>query len=324
MLAPMQGLTNRALRQVFADTAQPDVLFTEFVRVRPRYGKKKLDDDAPLVTNADLQEAVATAGDIPLVVQVIGSIEDGAIDAVKLLVDEGVQHINVNMGCPWGRMTSVLAGGGMFKAPETVFPLLSALRKLVPGTLSVKTRAGLDDERQLFGVLPAFADAGLDFLVLHARTVQQKYKGDANHALTAELVDTCPYPIIANGDVRTAEDADHVLQQTHAAGLMLGRGAIADVHLFQRIRGERGPCPTGVDRQRELAAHFSRLLTAFEGVFCGDTQVLHKLKESLAHVEDADQKKFIKRLKKARQVADAHSVLRDAMQQTPVHSNTYT
>ena len=69
---------------------------------------------------------------------------------------------------------------------------LTELRKLVPGSLSVKTRTGIDDERQLFEILPSFENAGIDFLVVHPRTVQQKYKGTANHQLTAEIVDRVP------------------------------------------------------------------------------------------------------------------------------------
>ena len=107
MLAPMQGLTNRALRDVYGQLANPDVLFTEFVRVRPNAKK--------VITDSDFVEATTRAAGIPLVVQVIGCADDGVVAAVGDLVARGVEHINVNMGCPFGRMTSVLAGGGMFK-----------------------------------------------------------------------------------------------------------------------------------------------------------------------------------------------------------------
>ena len=101
------------------------------------------------------------------------------MEATSDLVARGVKPINVNMGCPFGRMTSVLAGGGMFSRPETVEPMLTQLRRLVPGSLSVKTRTGIDDERQSFDVLSAFENSGIDFVVVHSRTVEQKYKGRA-------------------------------------------------------------------------------------------------------------------------------------------------
>lgn len=301
MLAPMQGLTNRALRQVFADLVQPDLLFTEFVRVRPRA-------EVPIAPS-DYLEATTRAPGIPLVVQVIGCADEGVVQATRDLIERGVEHINVNMGCPWGRMTSVLAGGGMFRAPETVAPMLEELRAIVPGSLSVKTRAGIDDERQIFEVLPAFEASGVDFLIVHPRTVQQKYKGQANHALTREIVARSSLCVIANGDVEDEAQAARVLEETGAAGLMLGRGAVSDPHLFQRVRGQAPPRPEGTPRRRELANYLAQLLEGYRELFCGDAQVLAKLKEVLAHVKDPDLARWVKKLKKTRRVADLAQTL---------------
>ena len=294
MLAPMQGLTNRGLRGVYGQTVRPDVLFTEFVRVRP-------GSPTP-VAASDFVEATTAVPGIPLVVQVIGSAEEGVREATAELVARGVQHINVNMGCPWGRMTSVLAGGGMFRAPHTVEPMLRELRQLVPGSLSVKTRTGIDDERQIFDVLPAFEAAGIDFLVVHSRTVKQKYRDIANHDLTAEIVDALPFPVIANGDVRTAEEARQVLEHTGAAGLMLGRGAVADPFLFDRIRGTAAPTPTDDERQQQLATLWGHLLDAYVELFAGDAQVLSKLGSLAKHVDDDGLRRWVKGVKKARSV----------------------
>ena len=301
MLAPMQGLTNRALRSVFGRLVQPDLLFTEFVRVRPR-------SETP-IANSDFLEATSTVPGIPLVVQVIGCADEGVLQATRDLVAAGVEHVNVNMGCPWGRMTSVLAGGGMFRAPETVAPMLRELRAIVPGSLSVKTRAGIDDERQIFEVLPAFEESGVDFLIVHPRTVQQKYKGAANHALTREIVACTSLTVIANGDVTDEEQAAQVLEATGAAGLMLGRGAVSDPHLFQRVRGLAPSRPQGQERKRELAAYLSLLLEGYRELFCGDAQVLRKLKEVLAHVQDPELTRWVKQLKKQRRVADLAKTL---------------
>jgi len=304
ILGPMQGLTNRALRAVFGQTVRPDVLFTEFVRVRPRAKQ--------LIANSDFSEALSTVPGIPLVVQVIGSADEGVVQATKDLVARGVQHINVNMGCPWGRMTSVLAGGGMFRSPETVEPMLTELRKLVPGSLSVKTRTGIDDERQIFKVLAAFENAGIDFLAVHPRTVAQKYRGDANHDLTREIVAHTSLTVIANGDIRDEVDAARVLEHTGASGLMLGRGAISDPKLFERIRGHAPPRPSGEERKRELAEHLELLLSAYVDLFHGDAQIISKFRENLAHVDDPDLARWIKKLKKRRQVAGVRELLAEA------------
>ncbi len=305
LLAPMQGITNRGLREVFGTTVVPDALFTEFVRVRP--------GSATPVTNADFIEATTQVPGIALVVQVIGCADEGVVQATRELVSRGVEHINVNMGCPWGRMTSVLAGGGMFRAPETVEPMLRELRQIVPGSLSVKTRSGIDDERQIFDVIPAFEAAEIDFLVVHARTVQQKYTGHANHELTREIVDRIGMPVIANGDVTTVAEAAAVMKQTGAAGLMIGRGAIADPWLFNRIRGSAPDRPEGVQRRRELARYLSLLLTSYEAIFYGDAQILAKLKSVVALIEDPDQRRWCKALKKQKHVASVRRLLDTAL-----------
>jgi tRNA-dihydrouridine synthase B len=301
MLAPMQGLTNRGLRAVFARTAQPDVLFTEFVRISAK-GKGLISDN-------DFVEATATTPGIPLVVQVIGCLDEGVIEATQQLVDRGVEHINVNMGCPFGRMTSVLAGGGMFKSPETIEPMLSQMRKLVPGSLSVKTRTGIDDERQLLALLPFFENAGVDFLIVHSRTVQQKYRGHANHDLTRELVESTRLPLIANGDIANEVRAAQILESTGAAGLMLGRGAIADPRLFQRIRGHQPKRPTGPQYEKEFGRHLRVLLAEYDKLFCGDAQVLAKMKETLVHVKQPDVARFAKKLLKRRTLSDFRAAL---------------
>lgn len=304
MLAPMQGVTNRALRQVFGQTVRPDVLFTEFVRVRP--GAKKL------IANSDFIEALQDVPGVPLVVQVIGSAAEGVVQAAEELVARGVEHINVNMGCPFGRMTSELAGGGMFKDPASVEPMLSALREIVPGSLSVKTRLGIDDDRGLLQILPSFEASGVDFVVVHARTVAQKYRGDANHERTAEVVQATSLPVVANGDVRDEARAAEVLEETGACGLMLGRGALADPLLFERIRGQAPARPSGDARKRELAIHFALLLAAYREVFHGDVQIISKLKETLAHVHDPDLARWIKALKKQKKVAALEELLLQA------------
>jgi tRNA-dihydrouridine synthase len=300
----MQGLTNRALRSVYAETAVPDLLFTEFVRVRPRA--------KVMVAQSDFTEALATSPGIPLIVQVIGCAEEGVIPATRELVDRGVQHINVNMGCPFGRMTSVLAGGGMFRTPHTVEPMLKELRKIVPGSLSVKTRTGLDDERQLFEILPAFENAGIDFLVVHSRTVDQKYKGAANHTITQELVERTSIPLIANGDVRNVKQAAEVLSTTGARGLMLGRGAIADPRLFDRIRGKADSDPGVTQRKREVAEHTARLLRAYMDVFCGEAQILSKLRETLVHYKDPDLRRWGRKISKRRAISEVSAMLEQA------------
>ncbi len=281
MLAPMQGLTNRAMRALFAEWVHPDLLFTEFMCVHAASTKKRL-------SLSDRREIASEEQAIPLVVQLIGHGCEPLMAAARESQACGARHLNLNMGCPYGRMTSGFTGGGMLRRPELLEELIPSLRQVIEGTFSIKLRAGYDDMRQVFSLLPLFERAGVDFLILHPRTVVQEYDGLADHAITAEVVRSTSLPVIANGDIRTAADGRRVLEQTGAAGLMLGRGAIADPLLFERLRGRASAEPDLRERATMLRRYLGDLNERYRQLFCGDTQVLAKLKAAVTQMDDPD------------------------------------
>lgn len=302
MLAPMQGLTNRGLRHLFAQWVKPDTLFTEFMRVAPGETSKRLA--AP-----DLREIVATEEGIPLVVQLIGHGTAALVAAARLAQNAGAAHINLNLGCPFGRMTTGLTGGGMLQEPALLQELIPALREAVQGSFSVKLRAGYDNPQQIFSLLPLFESARVDFLILHPRTVVQEYEGLADHAITTRMVQESSLPVIANGDIRTVADGMQLLERTGSAGLMLGRGAIADPLLFQRLRARTLDQPERTERAAMLRHYLTGLLERYQGLFCGEQQILGKVKTVFATMDDPDFAKQIKGLKKARSIQQFHEQL---------------
>jgi len=302
LLAPMQGVTTRALRALFIEWVGPDVVFTEFMRVNPVAARRRLSAD-------DLREVAPSEGGTPLVVQLIGHGREALVSAALAAQTAGARHLNLNLGCPYGRMTSGLTGGGMLRRPDELAEIIPALRQAVTGSFSVKLRSGYDDPGQIFSLLPLLEAAGVDFLVLHPRTVVQEYGGAADHGVTAAVVRRTRLPVIANGDVRTAADGWRVLEATGAAGLMLGRGAIADPLLFQRLRGRAPAAPDRYERAVGLRRYLRDLITRYGEIFHRETQVLGKVKGVLATMDDPDFENVRKRLKKARTVRDFRSVL---------------
>jgi tRNA-dihydrouridine synthase B len=301
MLAPMQGLTNRALRSLFIDWVRPDVVFTEFMRVKSSPVKR--------LSASDLREAGSAGGGVPLVAQLVGHGTDALVAAAEAAQAAGARHINLNLGCPYGRMTSGLTGGGMLKRPAELAEIIPPLRLAVAGTFSIKLRAGYDDPAQVFALLPLFETAGVDFLVLHPRTVVQEYEGLADHGVTAEVVRQTRLPVIANGDIRDAAAGLRVLRETGAAGLMLGRGAIADPLLFERLRGRAAAEPDPEERVALLRRYLLGLLERYREIFCGDAQVLGKLKAVLSTMDDPACETAHKRLRRAKNLPAFTAVL---------------
>ncbi len=304
MLAPMQGLTNQALRAHFIERVRPDAVFTEFMRVNPAAAVKRL-------STVDLQQMSAAEDGVPLVVQLVGHGCEALVSAARAAQEAGAIHLNLNMGCPYGRMKSGLTGGGMLRRPADLLEVIPALREAITGTFSVKLRAGYEDPEQIFSLLPLFESAGVDFLVLHSRTVVQQYAGYADHGITARVVQATSLPVIANGDIRSAADGERVRQQTGAAGLMLGRGAIADPLLFQRLRGLADPAPDLDVRRAELGSYLQDMLGRYRVLFCGDMQVLGKLKAIISQMDDPGLVKELKGLRRAANLRSFTALLQE-------------
>lgn len=305
MLAPMQGLTNKGLRELFATWVQPDTLFTEFMRVAGGESRKPLSP-------SDLNEIGSDEGVIPLVVQLIGHSTESLVAAARTAENAGAAHINLNLGCPFGRMNSGLTGGGILQRADLLHELIPAMRNAIKGTFSVKLRAGYDNPEQIFSLLSLFESAKVDFLILHPRTVLQEYEGTANHLITARVVKESALPVIANGDVRTAEQGLRLLEQTGAAGLMLGRGAIADPLLFQRIRRGIIALPERSEKMAMLKHYLTELLTRYQGIFCGEQQILGKVKAVFSTMDEPEFERVIKKLVKTRTVRE-FILLKDAI-----------
>jgi tRNA-dihydrouridine synthase len=303
MLAPMQGLTNRALRAYFIEHVRPDVIFTEFMRVNTAPAGAGL-------TAADLRDVASEQDGVPLVVQLVGHEREALVLAARVAQEAGAAHINLNMGCPYGRMGGGQTGGGMLRCPDNLAEVIPALRDVIGGSFSVKVRAGYDDPEQILSLLPLFESSGVDFLVLHPRTVIQKYEGIADHEVTAGVVRSTRLPVIANGDIRSAAAGGRLLGETGAAGLMLGRGAIADPLLFRRLRGVVNPESGQKERRGELERYLREVLARYGQLFCGDTQVLNKVKEIVAYLDEPELVKPLKELRRAKTVRAFEAALR--------------
>ncbi len=292
MLAPMQGLSNRAMRSLLIEWVRPDVVFTEFMRIS-NVSRKRLSRN-------DLREAGSTSGNVPLVVQLVGNETGALVTAARAAAAAGAQHINLNLGCPYGRMTSGATGGALLQHPEILAEIVPALRQAISGSFSIKMRAGYDNPQQIFSLLPLFEEHALDFLVLHPRTVVQKYDGVADHRLTQRVVANCSLPVIANGDIKTTAQGLQILQETGAAGLMLGRGALSDPLLFTRLREQQRQPPTEVEIKAMIRFFLENLLERYTEMFSGERQVLDKMKNVLCFIDRSELSRPIGRLKRTR------------------------
>ena len=162
----------------------------------------------------------------PLAIQIFGSDPRVMADAARMVEAAGADLVDINFGCPVRKVTKTGAGATLLEDPERAARIVGAVAEAVDIPVSVKMRRGLGDgSRACLEVGPRLVEAGAQSLTLHPRSARQMYTGEADHRLTAELVELVNVPVIASGDITSRARAQAVLATTGAAAVMVGRGA---------------------------------------------------------------------------------------------------
>lgn len=193
----------------------------------------------------------------PLAVQIFGSEAGPMAEAARTVEAAGANVIDINMGCPVRKVTKTGAGGHLIDGDGSeAATLVEAVASAVSVPVTVKMRRGVRaDSRSCLTVGPRLVEAGAQALTLHPRSVTQMYTGDADHSLTAELVELVDVPVMASGDITSRARADAVLHTTGAAAVMIGRGAQGNPWLLAELTGSvdgDGAGPTNAAVAAEL------------------------------------------------------------------------
>src|SRR5437870_5494299 len=177
----------------------------------------------------------------PLAVQIFGSEPEIMAEAARMVEDAGADLVDINFGCPVKKVTKTGAGATMLEDPEGACAVVAAVSEAVSVPVTVKMRRGLGNgSRSCLELGPRLVEAGAESLTLHPRSAKQMYTGEADHSLTAELVERVDVPVIASGDVTSRGRAQAVLATTGAAAVMVGRGAQGNPWALREIvDGER-------------------------------------------------------------------------------------
>ncbi|HEX4324549.1 MAG TPA: tRNA-dihydrouridine synthase [Gaiellaceae bacterium] len=167
-----------------------------------------------------------SADEHPLAIQIFGADPGAMADAARMVEAAGAAIVDMNFGCPVRKVTRTGAGAHLMEDEALACRVVAAVAAAVDVPVTVKMRRGVaNGSRACLELGPQLVAAGARGLTLHPRSAQQMYTGEADHALTAELVERVDVPVIASGDVTSREKALAVLEQTGAAAVMVARGA---------------------------------------------------------------------------------------------------
>ncbi len=193
------------------------------------------------------------ADEHPLAIQIFGSEPSVMAEAARMVEAAGADLVDVNFGCPVRKVTKTGAGATVLDDPDRACRIVSAMAEAVSIPVSVKMRRGIEnDSRACLDVGPRLVEAGAATLTLHPRSAKQMYTGEADHTLTAELVDLVDVPVIASGDVTSRARAQAVLATTGAAAVMVGRAAQGNPWVLREIADGDASAPTREEVAAEL------------------------------------------------------------------------
>ena len=194
-----------------------------------------------------------SADERPLAVQIFGADPDVMADAARMVEDAGADIVDVNFGCPVRKVTKTGAGATLLDDRERACRIVSSVAEAVSVPVTVKMRRGLENgSRACLDVGPRLVDAGAASLTLHPRSAKQMYTGEADHSLTAELVELVDVPVVASGDVTSRARAQAILATTGASAVMVGRAAQGNPWALREILESEAAEPSREEVVAEL------------------------------------------------------------------------
>ncbi len=262
LLAPMEGLLDFVLRDVLTRVGGIDRCVSEFIRVTGTL----LPDRTFLRIVPELKNRGRTPAGVPVRAQLLGSDPACMAENAARLASLGPEGIDLNFGCPAKGVNRHRGGAVLLDEPELIGEIVAAVRRAVPAHMpvSAKMRLGYHCSTRTLECAHAIESGGAMELVVHARTKADGYKPPAYWERIQEIRAAVSIPVIANGEIWTAEDAQRCRIRSGCNAIMLGRGIVADPGLALGIRanGEtvKGATVNGEAANRERGISWDELL----------------------------------------------------------------
>ncbi len=227
---PMEGIGGPFFRRALESAGLADFWITPFIRISINVPRK--NRLARIL--ADWKESK-----LPVIVQLLGSDPELVATSAKEIKELGFAGINLNFACPSKMVTGSGGGGAMLKCPDAVRKVVLAVKQACPDfSVSVKLRSGVSDPNEINQIVPALRDTGIDFMILHFRTVREMYDpvpgGPERTAKAVELAGSLP--VIGNGDIDSIEKAEKMGNISGCAGICAARGLFRAPSLFPLIK----------------------------------------------------------------------------------------
>ncbi len=256
VLAPLAGVTDRSFRRLCREQGA-SLAVTEMVSAQG------------LVDGSDRSSAHLDfePDETPISVQIFGS-EPGVMAAgAEVAAERNPDLIDINCGCPVKKIVNRNAGAALMREPERLGQIVAAMKKAVPIPITVKIRSGWDRDDDAPLVAKIVEQAGAAAIAVHGRSRKAKFKGQADWDVIRRVKEAVKIPVAGNGDVKSPEDAERMVEETGCDLVMVGRWAIGNPWLFgrieQRLAGRHTPdLPSARERITVAIDHLWRSVEA--------------------------------------------------------------
>ncbi len=263
MVAPMAGVTDNPFRKLCKSFGAGHAVSEMIIADTALYARKKS------LYRANFDGEIA-----PISAQIAGAEPDKLAQAARYQIDNGAQIIDINMGCPVKKVCRKLAGSALLQDEDLVARLLDAAVNAVNAPVTLKTRLGFENGREnILRVAKRAEQAGIAAIAIHGRTREDMYTGAARYELIREVKESVNIPVIANGDIDSAQKAQQVYDMTGCDAVMIGRAAQGQPWIFRDIEhylrtGDTLTAPHISEIKEIVLAHLQELY-AFYGEYSG-------------------------------------------------------
>lgn len=268
-LAPMAGVTDKSFRELCKKRGA-EGMTTEMVSSKA------------LIFNDKKTNILCRISDFerPCALQLFGRVPQEIAKAAILVMKYQPCAIDINMGCPAPKIAGNGDGSALMKDPDLCGRIVSEVRRTLDSEgysdipVTVKIRAGFDKEHiTAVQVAKKCEENGAAMITVHGRTREQMYAPPVNLDIIKEVKSSVKVPVVGNGDITDEETAKHMLEYTGCDGIMIGRGALGNPYIFDRIayyleNGEKMPEISDSVKKADIIQHMTSLI-AEKGEYTG-------------------------------------------------------
>lgn len=257
ILAPMEGISDQPYRTICRRLGSA-ISYTEFINAMDVLQSHPYRVD---------QRASFLLSERPVSIQLFDNEVDRIIKAADTIMHLEPDFLDINMGCSAKKVSNRGAGAGLLRTPQKIATIFRELSRRLPIPVTGKIRLGWDGgSKNYLEIANIIEQNGGAAIAVHGRTRKQAYSGNADWDAIAEIKQSSSIPVIANGDVRNQSDIDRILAHTGCDAVMIGRAAVGNPWIFNKMDTDQVPYTAKYQLMKEHLLAMTKFYGADTGV----------------------------------------------------------